>query len=350
MNYKADSSLQYGLGFHCVGCPYQVSGRCNGPTDVAIYNEVQKAFVGCADPKKILHYSDLYRNFVASGGSNQGRLKFDSRYVPQFFSRKRDEVLDLENRLVYVALERLIKTNGTINFGSKEALLRALGLNATTRIALVGTCRDITLERFWTQSTIGDAWARIADFGFEFVTGLSFSVYDEWPLFSQKFNQDRNFLSHDILSSMGVPSIPFLMPAADEDYTYVAKWLLNRCDVKTVAVHGTSLTRSERLFRGLIERMRRIREISPRPLRFLVVGVAKPSQMRRVLSDFDAIILNSRPVMEAMRAGNAYDETLTTFSAKDTRRDRLILPNIIAFERFCDSGGHFSNGEISLRP
>lgn len=329
---------QYGLGFHCVGCPYRESGRCSGPIDLSIYNDVQKSFVGCADPNKVQYYSDLFRQHLPLAQSNQDGLEFDSRYIPQFFSRRRDRVLNLGRRIVYIALERLITSNGTINFSGKGDLLRALGVSSDTRIALVGTCRDVTLERFWTNSDRMEAWRKIADFGFEFVTGLSFSVYDDWPLFSQKFNQDRNFLSHDILSSLGVPCVPFLMPATDEDYHYLGHWLSRRSDIRFVAVHGTSFTRSSDLFKALIERMKRIELLSGRQLTFLVVGVAKPMQVRFILNEFDAIILNSRAVMEAMRAGNRYSANLTRVAARDVLRDELIVPNVLAFEGFCNTG------------
>lgn len=328
---------QYGLGFNCVGCPYQANGRCHGPLDLTVYNRVDKGFVGCADPKKVSHYSDLYLNYLPSGKSNQENIEIDSRYIPQFFGRRRDRVLDLGNRIVYISLERLIKPSGHLSFTRKEDLLRILGLAPGTRVALIGTCRDITLERFWTNSDSAGSWEGIAGLGFEFVTGLSFSVYDQWPLYSQKFNQDRNHLSYDILSSLGTPCIPFLMPSTQEDFEYLSFWLSARQDIKYVAIHATSLTRSKVMFSEVVERMQKIRSLVERSLTFLVVGIAKPAQIRSLLNEFDAIILNSRPVMEAIKVGKAYDANLTSAREIKKQRDDLIIPNILAFERFCNN-------------
>ncbi len=117
-----------------------------------------------------------------------------------------------------------------------------------TRVALIGTCDDFILERFWTISDIENLWQKIADFGFEFVTGLTLSVLDDLLLFSHKFNQDRNFFSYDKFNNLGVSCIPFLMPFDEKDYKYIGDWLRKKEDVNIVAVHGSNYTRSPRLF------------------------------------------------------------------------------------------------------
>ena len=139
------------------------------------------------------------------------------------------------------------------------------------------------------------------------------------------------------------------MPASDEDYLYAGEWLSNRSDIGIVAIHASSFTKSDRLFNVLLARMKRIQAVAQKPLRFLVVGIAKPRQMRSILLEFDAIILNSRPVMEAMRVGNAYDENLKSFPAREMLRDQIILPNIIAFETFCNAN-HRDETEMSMNP
>ena len=210
-------------------------------------------------------------------------------------------------------------------------------MSENSRIALIGTCDDNRLEKFWIISEVEKLWRLIGEFGFEFVTGLTFSVYEIFPLFSQKYNQDRNFLSHDIFSSLGVPCIPFLMPSDEKDYKHISTWLSQRQDVSIVAIYGSSYTRSAKEFRKLIERLQKLNSISPKPLKFMIIGVAKPNQIKIILSEFNAIIVNPKASMQAIRAGNRIDEKLNEISAREFTNDELIIPNIEAIENFCMS-------------
>ncbi|MDQ3747809.1 MAG: hypothetical protein M3367_02165 [Acidobacteriota bacterium] len=330
-------SSQSVLPFFCEGCYYKKRGRCKGATNLKIYEMTGKSFVGCATENKTEFLYDIFKEYIPVGSSNQSKLVLPP-YIPQFFSRKRESILPLENRLVAISLTTFLNiTTGKIKFKNKSDLIRALGLPANTRIALVGTCNDFILEKFWTISDTENFWQIIADFGFEFVTGLTLSVLDELPLFSHKFNQDRNFLSHDKFAHLGVPCIPFLMPFDEKDYEYIGVWLKDRNDVNIVAIHGSSYSRSPKLFNELINRMRKIESLSPRHLKFLVVGIAKPNQMKILLNKFDSTIVNPRPFMEVIRAGNGYDANLHIKSDKRTPKDELLFESIVNFENFCSS-------------
>ncbi len=199
------------LPFFCEGCYYKKRGRCRGATNLKIYEMTGKSFVGCATENKTEFLYDIFKEYIPVGSSNQSKIVLPP-YIPQFFSRKRESILPLENRLVAISLTTFLNiTTGKIKFKNKSDLIRALGLPANTKVALVGTCNDFILEKFWTISDTENLWRIIANFGFEFVTGLTLSVLDELPLFSHKFNQDRNFLSHDKFAYLGVPCIPFLI-------------------------------------------------------------------------------------------------------------------------------------------
>ncbi len=339
--------MQVGLGFHCVGCPYS-GDRCKGPVDLTQYFLVSSAFVGCADPMRMQAFKDVSGKYVPPNCGNQNRLNLRTRFIPQFFSRRRNEIIPVGDRIVFVALDRVIYESGTVRYHLKDDLLKVLGLPTGTRIGLVGTCRDHVLEQFWTKADREDSWTKLVSLGFEFVTSLTCSVYDGWPLFSQKFNQDRNFLSHDIFSSFGIPTVPFVMPNSNLDIDYVVKWIRKRPGITHVAVHASGFTRRPSEFDNLVTWVRRIELELDRPLRFLMVGVARPDQMKKLLIEFDAIILNPRPVMEALRTGNQYDSNLVSCEAIDNSRDSLILPNIIAFENYCNSYG--GNEDFGISP
>lgn len=329
------------LPFFCEGCYYKKRGRCKGATNLKIYEMTDKSFVGCATKNKTEFLFDILKENIPFESSNHSKISL-SPYITQFFSRKRDSIISIGDRVVAVSLDSILYETGKLHFKNKNELVWALGLPNDTKVVLIGTCDDFILERFWKISDVENLWQKIADFGFEFITGLTFSVLDNLPLFSHKFNQDRNFFSYDKFNSLGVPCIPFLMPFDKEDYQYIGDWLRKKTDVNIVAVHGSNYTRSPRLFNELISRLEKIKSFSPRHLKFLVVGVAKPNQMKILLNKFDCTIVNPRPVMEGERAGNGYDKNLKIKSDKKTPKDKLIFESIVNFENFC-------NAEIALQ-
>ncbi|MDQ4121293.1 MAG: hypothetical protein M3209_07595 [Acidobacteriota bacterium] len=323
------TTAQNVLPFFCEGCYYKKRGRCDGATNLRIYEMIGKSFVGCAAENRTEFLQDIFNEYIPIRSSNQSKIALPT-YIPQFFSRKRDSIIPLENRLVAVSLTTFLDSKtGKPKFKNKSDLLRALGLPQNTKVALIGTCNDFLLEKFWTISNSENLWQFIANFGFEFATSLTLSVFDELPLFSHKFNQDRNFLSHDKFSYLEVPCIPFLMPFDEKDYEYLDEWLKERIDVSTVAIHGSSYTRSPKLFNELINRMRKIELFSPRPLKFLVIGIAKPSQMKVLLNKFNSSILNPRPFMEVIKAGNGYNTNLEIKFDKQSPKDKLLFESII---------------------
>lgn len=330
------TSQNFVLPFFCEGCYYKKSGRCNGATNLKVYEMISESFVGCANENKSIFLHDIFKEKIPIKSSNQSKIILPT-YIPQFFSRKRNSIIPLENRLVAVSLDTILYKTGKLHFKNKDELIWALGLPKDTKVALIGTCSDPVLEKFWTISDVEQSWQKIADFGFEFVTSLTHSVLDNLPLFANKYNQDRNFFSHDKFSDLGIPCIPFLMPFDERDYEYIGRWLDKRRDIKIVAVHGSSYTRSSKLFDELTNRIRKIREVSPRPLKFLVVGVAKRIQMKFLLNNFDCTIINPRPFMEAERAGNGYDKNLKVILNKQISKETLLFENIVNFENYCNS-------------
>lgn len=334
---KKNIPNQFVLPQFCDGCFYKLSNRCDGATNLRTYELLSKAFVGCANENKAEFIRDIIQRQNAPKSSNQSKLSFSTNYISQVIERKRIPIIPLNDRIVAISLTTFLDKNGRLKYKDKKALTYALGIDENSKIALIGTCNDPRIEEFWAISEVENLWQKIAEFGFEFVTGLTFSVYEIFPLFSQKYNQDRNFLSHDIFSSLGVPCIPFLMPSDEKDYKYISTWLGKRQDVRIVAIYGSSYTRSAKEFRKLIERLQKLNSISPKPLKFMIIGVAKPDQLQIILSEFDAIIVNPKASMQAIKAGNRIDEKLNEISAREFTNDELIIPNIEAIEKFCMS-------------
>ncbi len=335
MRKKNNNNNQFVLPMFCEGCYYKLSGRCEGATNLQIFESTGKSFVGCANDNKSDFLVEVIKRQRIPKSSNQSQLKFTENYIAQMIERKRTPIISIDNRIIVVSLTTFLTKDGKLKYKNKKELTHALGVDKDSKIGLIGTCDDDRLEKFWAISESENLWRKVAEFGFEFVTSLTLSVYEIFPPFAQKFNQDRNFLSHDIFSGLGIPCIPFLMPSDEKDYKHISNWLNQRSDIHIVAVYGSSYTRSQKQFSQLLERMRKINNALQRPLKFMVIGVAKRNQIEMIFSEFDAIIVNPKASMQAIKAGNRIDEKLNEIFAREFTNSELIVPNIKAIETFC---------------
>jgi hypothetical protein len=242
------------------------------------------------------------------------------------------------NSLFAVALESIVRKTGTLRFRSIDELKSHLRLRQDTRIALIGTAKDRKIERLWTMSDRSNVWKRIADFGFDFVTSLTFSVYDENPRADQIYNQDRNFLTHDMFANLGAPSIPFLYPYNDEDYADAFSWLRARPDIYRVAVLA-QFYKTNRQFEQFLQNMRLIQDGVGHVLEFLVVGVARRDRIASILREFDATIVSWKPFDCALNGGRRIQGEHLLEEKDETRtmsRPELAAHNVTQVTVTCE--------------
>ncbi len=233
-----------------------------------------------------------------------------------------ESVLD---RIYAISMETLLGENGDLCVKSAEHLRTKLGLPTSARVALIGTVQDPKLERFWTSSSERDIWLRIADLDFEFVTSCTFSVWYDHPRFDQMYNQDRNLLTHDLMSYLGVPSIPFIMFSGDPmDYEANITWLRERPDVRIVALRGQN-RRREYEFNELLDEMSALSSDVARPLHFLVVGVSKEYRIARILGRFNSTIVSAKPFLAANAGRRASRNLVFTKAPRPRQRNTLSL-------------------------
>ena len=288
------------LPFECPSCLYYGNGRCRGPVNMKTYTMRDQALVTCVNlERKQQRLDDLYSRMPPiPKESHQDKI-----VLPSFIAGITNALKELsyfpKRMLFAVSLATLLGEKGTILPDCADALRHKLRLPADARLALIGTAKDYKIERLWTSSEKTNVWRRIADFGFEFVTSLTYSVFDEQPRTDQIYNQDRNFVTHDYFANLGVPSIPFFYPYNDEDYREAFAWLRERPDIKKIAVLA-QFYRTEKQFAQLLRNMRILQEGARRPIEFLVVGVGTYSKIASVLSEFAATIVSAKPFHKAI--------------------------------------------------
>jgi hypothetical protein len=262
--------------------------------------------------------------------------------LPAFIPGVRDGMPDVPaftpNSLFAVSLESIVLKTGSLRFRSVDELKSKLRLRPDARIALIGTAKDRKIERLWTMSDRSSVWKRIADFGFHFVTSLTFSVYDENPRADQIYNQDRTFLTHDMFANLGVPSIPFFYPYNDEDYSDASSWLRARPDIYRVAVLA-QFYKTNRQFEQFLQNMRLIQDGAGHVLEFLVVGVARRDRIASILKEFNATIVSWKPFDCALNGGRRIQREHLLEEKDETRtmsRPELAAHNVTQFALICE--------------
>jgi hypothetical protein len=296
-----------------------------------------KSVVGCLGAKRRgFYFSDTHEKFVPIPvSSHQNKIILPS-FIPGIRDGLRVEWPEaLPAPLFAVSLGKIISESGNLAFETIDHLRRRFNLPKEARIALIGTSRDYKLEALWKISDREKIWERIANFGFEFVTSSTYSVWDEHPRADQIRNQDRNFQTHDILANLGAPTIPFLFPVADSDYRAVSDWLQDHPDVNKVAVLA-QFYKSTYRFAQFLKNMRAIQNAAQRQLEFLVVGVGQKYKIEVIRREFKASIICSKPFQAAL-AGRRIKSNLEEEGPNLLlpRKD-LVIPNIELYVRCCE--------------
>ena len=335
------------MALACPACPYRLKGRCEGPITIESFTSRDESVIGCYDLSRIkAYYDELQRDRTGKTiePSHHERLRLPA-FIPMIKDGLSLSAAPLKEALYGVSLGTLLKDCGDLRFDSPEKLRRFLGLNSRARLSLICTAADWRIERFWKVSESRQVWRRIASLNFEFVTSATFSVWSKQPRSDQIYNQDRNFVTYDYLSALGIPSVPFTFfyTGSELDYQNVINWLKDRPDLRKVAILA-QLRRSKIKFDKVLEYMRSMGSDVGRPLDFVVVGVATAEKIDRIFREFKtATIVTHQPFMKAMRSGEQTLEDLTHVKNGTKSRGVLAVRNIKRFYEYCTSRAKGSN-------
>jgi hypothetical protein len=322
----------------CNVCPYGIAGRCEGEISATpeSFTLNDSSVIGCLDPaKQTLHFADLHgRARLPKQKSRHSEISLPA-FIPQLCTGLGDLRKVNGHPLFAVSLSTLLSEEGKVKFRSAQSLRRALGLPPDARLALVGTTKDYTIEKFWTHSEASNAWKRIAELGFEFSTSLSYSVWDEHPRFDQIFNQQKNLNTQDVLLASGVISIPFLFFYDRRDYREVISWLNSHKDVRKVAILA-QFKRTETGFEDVIREMHRLETDIARRLHFLVIGPSKGNRIRRIFSEFPNVtIVTIQPAFKASRNRRTLSDLRHVEADIRISKSDLAVSNMETYWKFC---------------
>jgi hypothetical protein len=333
--YSQKNNLNPTLPFECDGCLLKFINRCKGPEDREAYFKNDGSVHSCIIPeRREKAFSDTYdRTPLPYITSYQRLIKLPS-FIPEVKTG-----LNLESckeiEVFAVSLGNIVGTKGNILIKSVTEIRKRYKLSKDCKVILIGTAKDEKLQKLWANSDRLKIWEHIANIGFDFITGFSFSVWDEDPRTDQIINQDRNFLTHDYFANLSVPTIPFVFPYNDDDYESFGKWMAERQDINIVAIFASSY-RKEKSFSQLLENMRKMQIYAKRKLKFLVIGASTKEKIRRLMSEFDVCIVASKP-FQAAKAGEICTDDLKYEKYEKLTWDELAQFNFNKVLSYCSS-------------
>jgi hypothetical protein len=239
--------------------------------------------------------------------------------------------------LLGVSFSSAFLPSGRVRFLTPTDMRRDLQLDDDARMCLLGTGSDELLERVWQNSEKLKTWDAIARLSFEFSTTFTFSVWERQPRFDQIFNQDRNLYTFSRLTSLGIPTVPFLFCADSADRKAALSWLEVHPEVYVVALLAQFFRKADALVR-ILDEMRTTRAKARRHIRFLLVGCATSEKITKVFREFpDTTIVTSKPVHKAIAGCETLPDLSHRQANRKITRNELVAGNLSLFNDFIDA-------------
>lgn len=316
----------------CSSCPYSIIGRCMGPNAGSI-TPPTKNVIGCFNTGKIVsRFDNISRRLLRqTEGCSINRLP------PVILEGIRlKETFEIPPRPLFaVSLNTLLTKAGNVRYSGDPIQLREkLRLRSDARLILLGTGGDRRLEKFWSSAERKSKWEQLRSFGFDLATTFTFSVWGNDPRFDQIYNQDRNYATYDLITSWGLPTIPFLFCATREDYDAATAWLSSHSYISTIAVLAQFYSRGKAFDNFMLDVDDFLLRVD-RPLQLVVVGVSSLTRIRDLQNRYGAenvSIVTTQPIYKAMK-GQISDPQLRFQNGYPLRPEALIESNIRTFDR-----------------
>lgn len=314
--------------------------RCEGAITEESLTMRDPSVIGCYDSERIKQYYNYLheQEEIESPPARHDSLTLPS-FIPVLISGMPHGIEFPPDRLYGVYLKTLLNDNGSPRYATPGSLRKGLQLPPEARLALFQTATDILIEKAWILSEVRYLWERIFSLNFEFVTSTTYSVYEDNPRSDQIYNQERNFRTHDIFCSLGVPCIPFLFfnPQSQRDYDSIIKWLGTRRDVTKVAMLAHCY-RGKTAFARMISHMKTIVKDVERPLEFVLVGAATLDKIRLMREFPNTTFATKQPVFKGTyRQRILPDLRPDEVRVTDVSKAQLVVENIEQFDRAIDT-------------
>ena len=198
--------------------------------------------------------------------------------------------------------------------------------------------RDTRLEQLWFRSDADLIWTRIRRLGFEFVTGATFSIFEQHSRNGQLFNAERNMLSVDLLAQAGIPVVPVFCETLEEDLAFAAHWLEERPSLSVVAGLAQGWQTDKEFYRFL-SRMKFLKAQVARPLHFLIIGCSSVVRIWTLFQELrNVTVANTNLALRGVH-GEGWDHQYLKMVKvpREIPRERIISESFKDFSEYCDN-------------
>jgi hypothetical protein len=322
----------------CDNCPWGVRGRCSGPRTVASQIERQGNLLSCFDMERtvaLLQNLDEHRPLVHPRFHAIQGLPAS---IPVLCDGMPSELRLNSSDLYAIALDDLLKEDGSIAYSTAKELRNAFRLPPDGRVCLFASVRDTRLEQLWFRSDADLTWTRIRRLGFEFVTGATFSIFEQHSRNGQIFNADRNMLSVDLLAQEGIPVVPVFCETLEEDLTFAARWLEERPSLGVVAGLAQGW-QTDKEFARFLWRMKFLKAQITRPLHFLVIGCSSAVRVWTLFQELGNVtVANTNLALRGVHGEGWDPEHLKMVKVpREIPRQSIVSESFKNFSEFCDT-------------
>lgn len=330
----------------CADCQWRACRRCSGPQTVESQLRRQGKLLTCFDTAKTARLLENLDRRRQTAVPSYRILQGLPASIPVLVEGMPEVRLDPD--LLYgIALDDLLREDGSISFSTGRELRSAFRLPPSGRICLFASVRDTRLEGFWARSETDRIWSRIRRLRFEFVTGTSFSVFEQQSRNGQLFNQDRNMLSVELLARAGVPVVPVCCEVVEEDLEFAARWLTDRPSLRVIAGLAQGW-RTDGEFKRFLERMKFLKSRISHPLHFLIIGCSSRERVQRLFRELVSVtVANTNLTLKGVNGVQWDSEQLKLVPMPEDVSPSDLLPQSLEdFAEFCESCARTARGEV----
>ncbi len=156
-------------------------------------------------------------------------------YAPHFYhGYSRDGLLETD--VAALPLHALYKRrDGSPKFPTRAELAAEFGIHENTKIILVGSGYDDSIEAWWRLSEKrGPLLSMIADHGYELVTGPNYSLFTNQLRWDDMHSMKRIAITHQEFTAAGIPCALHLNARTPRDYERWVSYLRERDEITHV--------------------------------------------------------------------------------------------------------------------
>ncbi len=194
-------------------------------------------------------------------------------YAPHFYHGYSREGL-LETDIAAIPLHALYKRrDGSPKFASRAEVAAEFGIHEDTKIILVGSGHDASIEAWWRLSEKRKPLLdMIGDHGYELVTGPNYSLFTNQIRWDDMHSLKRIAITQQEFAAAGVPCALHLNARTPRDYERLVEYLKERGEITHVVFEFGTVWRWPLRRTFHLQHLAHVANAVGRPLHITMIG------------------------------------------------------------------------------